>query len=73
LWPSSLAVLPLAGVGFLTVFFFVVGFFALFGSEYLLDLGQVVDFVLVGNADVGAESQPQCEFGKLNVFQPIRN
>jgi hypothetical protein len=49
------------------------GFLWLFGSEYLLDLGQVVDFVLVGNADVRAESQPQCELGELNVLQPIRD
>jgi hypothetical protein len=45
----------------------------LFGSECLLDLGQVIDFVLVGNADVRAESQPQREFGELNFFQPIRD
>jgi len=35
----------------------------LFGSECLLDLGQVVDFVFVENADVRAESQPQRQFG----------
>jgi hypothetical protein len=57
-----LAVLPLAGACFLTVFFFAVGFFACFG-EYLLDLGQVVDFVLAGNADVRAESKPQRSSG----------
>jgi hypothetical protein len=41
-------------------------------DRILLDLGQVIDFVLVGNADVRAESQPQCEFRELHFFQPIR-
>jgi hypothetical protein len=49
------------------------GLLCSFGSEYLLNLGEVVDFVLVGNADVRAESQPQCEFGELHFFQPIRD
>jgi hypothetical protein len=49
------------------------GLLCLFRSECLLDLGQVIDFVLVGNADVRAECQPQCEFRELNFLQPIRD
>jgi hypothetical protein len=48
------------------------GLLCLFGSEYFLDLGQMIDFVLVGNSDVRAESQPQREFGELHFFQPVR-
>jgi hypothetical protein len=36
-------------------------------------LGQVIDFVLVGNADVRAEGQSQREFGVLNFLQLIRD
>jgi hypothetical protein len=35
------AVLPLAGVGFLTVFFFVVGFFACLGANAFSTLASV--------------------------------
>jgi hypothetical protein len=38
----------------------------LFGSEYLLDLGEVVDFVLIGNANPVTKYHPVLGYTKKN-------